>query len=829
MAIIEGFKKDYSGLTNYEVEETLSMFGKNIFYNNKKSTSLGNFIKEITQPFDLVIAILTLISFFNGHFAIGTVLLVFTAIHISLNILLQKRFDDEAESLKKHSFLKVNAIRSGKEIILTTDELLPGDIIVIHAGEKVPADGEILEEHDLSVDESLFTGDHVVTYKSAAPDNSENQLKKNYVYSGTTVLSGEAIVKVFAIGKRSLCIRTDKVRMHKPLRPTNSEKKALMLSSRLGVFSVIPLIITFFSLYTLQSYSTFFDCAMYSAAIAISLVPCCLPLVISALIYFDITKIKKHGVHFVNYKASDKLKDISVLCVDKTGIITSNNLSIAEIYSKNKQLFAHISTLACDRSVYNPIDDAILTFCTKVGTDVPVLQSNYLIHTFPFEPDIKMCGYVWKIGNNALLCAKGSPEGIINICNISEAEKTEITEKYADFAKKGYSVIAVACKELDKSKELVTSLEYENGLTFTGLFAIKDPPRESVTEAVSACNENGLRVIMVTGDNPDTASTVAANIGLDVKNEIITGEIISNCSDDDLIEIVNKTSVFARISPDDKVRIIKALQRCGNHVAISGENDSDVEALKKADIGICVGKNASDFAKEASDIILDDNSFEKISSVLGLGRNLFSKLIKSAGFTLSFQISLFLLNFFTIAFFGGQPLFLPIDIGLISLIVFSFGLFVFKNINNDFCIPKHKITISVVSYNIIFYIIYTAIMTITCLVSYKLAMDSMNIYYARAFSLSVFILSIIFSSFVIMSNERFGIISFIQNIKNREVVFTVLIAVIVLPLIIFVSPLNIIFGLADTQTLTFWAFVLTIIIAFIPATAMDIIKTFKRY
>ena len=837
MAKISNFTNDYVGLTNTELADNKEMFGRNDFITPMPNYDLRYFFKSALRPMNLILLLTALACFMGDKALIALIMLIMAVIYTALNFFSNKGISRHAQSMHDISVRKIKAVRNDTLCEIPADTLLPSDIIYLKEGDTVPADCTVLEQNDLTVDEAILTGVHISVIKTAEIDNSGNKLKSNYVYCGSKIVSGEAVCKVFAIGKRTMCVRNENVKICPPLTPTKNQSKLSTLANKVELLSLIPFAICFFILYFIKASANVTDPVIYSASLAISLIPAFVPLIVSTITALNVNTLKKQKKNIINFSSLEKAGDIDVICVDKTGIITSNNLSIAEIYTENKSAFAHISTLACDKNNPSAIDNIILEFCEEVGADVPIIQSNYLLHTFPFNSSEKMSAFVWKIGDNAILSAKGSPEDILHICKLTDTEKLTITAKQEEFAKKGYSVIAVAYKDLPKDRHhLASAISKENGLNFIGLYAINDPPRESITDAVESCKANGMRLMMITGDNPDTALTVATSIGLDTTGGIVSGDEIERLTNSEIAELIEKSNVFARVSPDTKLRIVNILKEMNKKVCIVGETESDVKVIKASDVGICIGENPSEYAKEASDIWLENNSLDEITNTLAFCKKNRSSTLRAFGFAMSMQFALFVSNLFALLFASKstnvQVEFLPLATLIIEILVFFLSVAIFTNTTGKITKTTGKVTLM----SVLTPLINTLVASAVVFLSYKLYLNSAHLDnistnidtafgFARCFGFATLVFVLIAEAFSYATDDLFAIANFIKVIKRPIVWGTLITTLVLLCLIVFVPSIATIFGLTPIAVPSL---LLAFVISLIPALVADILKTFRK-
>lgn len=816
MARISDFNGDYVGLSKTEIAENRKIFSKNLKRAQSDRPLYVLALSAVLEPLFIMLALVAALSFISGEPLCGIAAALFAAAHALLNIVTEMKADGYAEQLALRACPKVPVLSKEEIVMLPAYELLPGDIIVLEKGDEVPADCTVLEQHGLMADEFVFTNDHAPNYKYAESKKDDGKLKQNCVYLGTKITEGKAVAKVLAVGERALLFRSGKAQMEPALRPEKSEKAARRLYTRISYGSLAILALSMLYLLIAKNGLNFSWCFNGAAAVAAAIIPAAIPAAVSLIVLINAKRQAKAGICYANYKISSKLKNISVLCVDKTGVITGNKIKVADTFAPQKSLLAHISTLACGSYSDDPIDRAIVDYCARAGADVAVLQSNYLVHSYPLEPSLKMCGHIWKIGDSVLLCAKGSPEAIMDICSISEEERLAVKARQTYYSKKGYSVIAVACKELPSDSKTAESLREQSNLSFVGLIALSDPPRASVTDSVRLCNDYGIRVLMVTGDSIETAAAVAGNIGINTKNGIISGETLHNCTDDELVELAGRACVFARVAPEDKLRLVKALKRSGERVAVTVESNSEEEIAKAADVSFCMSESTQPYAKENADIIVKSNSFEKIVAAILDGKILHSRIVKTVGCALSVYITMFLTNIISMLSYGSLPVFLPVDIAYISLLLTAASAVIFSGIKYY---PRGKHT------NNLTIALRTLTMSVSSMVLFRLNFAEFEPETMRGFMLCFFTLMMLL---VIVSESddcRLTLASLIKMFGSKAHI-AVLAGVLILTLVFaFASPAA---SFLSAGRISLSMLAVSVLTASLVCVVNDIIKVVKR-
>ncbi|WP_256201291.1 cation-translocating P-type ATPase [Thermoanaerobacter thermocopriae] len=355
------------------------------------------------------------------------------------------------------------------------------------------------------------------------------------------------------------------------------------------------------------------------------------PVVLTVFLAMGAWRLAKRNSLIRRIPAIETLGAISVLCVDKTGTLTKNQMEVRDTYVFNdhdERELINYAVLACEEESYDPMEKAIKEYGEKNGLDVKSIYSKKLIHEYPFSSDLKMMGHVWEIDGKLVLTAKGSPESILPLCHLDDKELIDIKDRQFKMASNGYRVIAVA--KNDNMSIIPTNIT-ETKMDLIGLIGLADPPKEAVPDAIDICNEAGIRIVLITGDNGVTAQAIAKEIGIKNYNNVITGQELDKISEEDLRNRVKKTNIFARVTPRHKMRIVKALKENGEVVAMTGDGVNDAPALKYADIGIAMGKRGTGVAKDAADMVLLDDNFTTIVDTIRDGRRIYDNIKKHLG------------------------------------------------------------------------------------------------------------------------------------------------------------------------------------------------------
>ena len=665
MAKFNGFNGDYTGLSKGQVAANQAKYGFNEQQEAEKPKgAFSKIIELLKEPMFLLLFVTASIYFLLGEPRDGIIMLCFVLFMSFISLYQEWRTDKTLQALRDLSSPRAQVIRDGGLVTIDSRELTVGDLMTIEEGDKIPADCRLIELFDLGVDESSLTGESEAVWKTTEPDQV-NHFKRNYCYAGTSVIQGSALAEVEAIGSQTQFGAIGKDVMSAPDRPTPLEKQT---SKLVRICAVISL--AFFLIVTA---ATFFntgnvvDSLLAGVTLAMAIIPEEFPVILTIFLAMGAWRLARKSTLVRRMPSVETLGAVTVLCVDKTGTLTQNQMTVTDTYCHGiteKELMEY-TVLGCETEPYDPMEKAILSRAATLGIDAGALFGNRLLHEYPFNAQTRMMGHVWQLEGGPVLASKGSPESILPLCGLSEAEKKSVEEEQHKLAEKGYRVIAVAsCKV---QGDIPQSLqEYKMGLV--GLVGLEDPPREAVPGAVKVCQRAGIRVVMITGDNGTTAASIARRIGIAGCGEIITGEMLEAMPDEKLKDKVRTCNVFSRVLPRHKMRIVKALKESGEIVAMTGDGVNDAPALKYADIGIAMGKRGTGVAREAADMVLLDDNFTTIVEAVHDGRRIFDNILKSVGYVLVIHIPIALLALFA-PLLGLPALLLPIHVVLLELII----------------------------------------------------------------------------------------------------------------------------------------------------------------
>lgn len=833
------------GLSDTEVLESRTKYGPNELKPAKKLSLFQKALHVLTEPMFLLLLVTASIYFILGEVTDGIIMLGCVLFVSGIEFFQERKTDKALEELNTLSAINIRVIRNGKTQVIDSKDLVVGDIVLLEEGDKIPADGKILTAQGLGVNESALTGESTVVYKKPtdSPNNSESlndanittepsndfneHFKSDMCYAGCDVTNGSATIEITAVGPQ-----TEYGKIGKAL--SSIKKTKTPLEKQIGKLVIICTIIslTFCIIITLvnffyNAHLTFRDRITQSIlsgiTMAMATIPEEIPVVLTVFLAMGAWKLAKQNALTRNMKAVETLGAVTVLCTDKTGTITENKMTVKDIFTTNPN-FAIIAALACPASPYDPMEIAIQKYAFANGINQDIYNQK-LIHEYVFTNESKMMGQVWQNQNVKTLYAKGAYESILPLCHLDKTTEAKIIAQANTFSKLGYRVLAIA--EHQGIEQIPDNLS-DNSLTFVGLIALVDPPRQGIEASVEACHNAGVRIIMITGDNGQTATGIASQIGLRNSNEIITGAELEQMSDQELQKRVKTTNIFARVYPNHKMRIVKALQSNHEVVAMTGDGVNDAPALKKAEIGIAMGERGTNVAKEASDLILLDDNFNTIVDAIANGRAIYANIQKAISYILVIHIPIILTALF-VPLFDLPLLLLPVHIVLLELIIDPTSSIIFQRLKPDQNIMREKprrLGASIISFpTVIKCLAQGTLIFLAVFFSYSYLIHASHPQAeATAFAFTTLVLANILVVYVLQSN-RPALYNLIVDLKDKIIVLINTAIIAVLLLIIYVPLLN---RLVGTAPLSVPELLIALGLAALATLIFDLVKLFKH-
>ena len=647
--IFKVLNSNIDGLDSKEAKKRLNEYGQNIILNKKKKSWILRFLKQFNDAMIIILLIVALLLYFYGYFYsheyTDTIVILFVVfINAIVGFIQEEKAALILKDLKNYETSMCKVKRDDKILIINTKELVPGDIIYLESGETVPADIRILSCENLKVDESALTGESVPVQKSSdvLKENLIIQEQKNMLFLGTHVTNGKCIGIVVSTGKNSelgkIALSLNEIdRIETPL-----QLKIKELSKKITL--IVFIILIFIFILALINKYTILEIIMLCSSLAVAAIPEGLPTVITITLSVGISNLAKKKTVVKQMQAVETLGAIDIICSDKTGTITQNKMAVKDEYVIDENLLNYICALCNDGLIYkdkyvgDPTETCLYDYLYNKKVDPLKLRKKCeRLLDIPFDSDRKMFTTLNKIDNEVYILCKGSMDSLIEKINLSKTEKQEVLDKVKNLSKNALRTLGFAYKKLDYVPKNIKELEKaENNLFFAGILGMIDPPRKSVKKSVELCKNAGIRPIMITGDSIDTATAIAKDVGIiSNNNEAILGSELDKYNDKELKNIVKQYSVYARVNPAHKERIVFALQNSGKIVAMTGDGVNDAPAIKDAHVGVGMGITGTDVTKSASDIVLMDDSFSTIVVAIEEGRRIYNNIRNNIVFSLS--------------------------------------------------------------------------------------------------------------------------------------------------------------------------------------------------
>lgn len=658
---------DENGLTQNQAKENQKKYGKNELAEGKKKNPFILFLEQYKDFLVIILIIAALISGVLGDIESAIVIFVVITINAILGTVQHIKAEQSLDSLKEMSAPTAKVIRDGEIKVVEGKDVTVGDVVVIEAGDYVCSDGRIIENASLKVDESAMTGESEPVEKQETVLDGEKPLgdRVNMLYSGSFATYGRAKMVVTSVG-----METEIGKIASLLKSTQEKKTPLQESldnfgKKLSLI-IIGICVIVLGLELFRSdginLTVFTDAFVFAVALAVAAIPEALSSIVTIVLSVGTQKLAKENAIIRKLQAVEGLGSVSIICSDKTGTLTQNKMTVQKIYfdgqiiDKDDEINARQGQLIIDGALCNdsvqkegqeigdPTEIALVNFSEKHDLPVEKMREKYQrLGEIPFDSDRKLMSTVHKIGDNYKMLTKGAVDvlsGRIDEVKTMDGKRpftaedlAELKKVNTEFSQMGLRVLAVCERDVDT---VDISVDDEKDYILLGLVAMQDPPREESAEAVRKCKTAGIRPIMITGDHLVTASAIARKIGiLDDNGRAVEGREIENLSDEELDEFVSDVSVYARVSPEHKIRIVSAWQRKGYIVSMTGDGVNDAPALKQADIGVAMGITGSEVAKDAASMVLTDDNFATIVKAIENGRNLYRNIQRAIQFLLS--------------------------------------------------------------------------------------------------------------------------------------------------------------------------------------------------
>lgn len=867
-----------NGLTEYEVKKRLEESGPNELKKEKRIGAVTIFINQFKNALLLLLIFAGVLSVFLGEKIESIAIFGIILLNAILGFIQEYKAERAIEALKKMSAPTARVLREGREQKIPAKEIVPGDILILEAGDIVPADSRLIELSSLQIDESSLTGESVPSKKIIEKLKPENSVadQENMAFMNTIVTYGKGKSIVTNTG-----MKTEFGKIAESLQKTTSvqtplQLKFAQLAKQIGIVTILLVMFVLIS-GTLQG-TPFTQMLMLALALTVSTIPNSLPLVVTVGLSMGTKKLAKENMLIKKLPAAESLGAATIICSDKTGTITKNEMTITNVFTNNQmidvsgsgydpkgnftkdgrpmdskdiELLLRIGYL-CNNAkleekdqgyelIGDPTEGSLIVLAKKGKLNDKHLQANFKFYEeLPFDSDRKRMSVIYenKINKKTEAYVKGAPDLLLKVCSktikngkvvtLSKEDKQKIIKMNDSLAEKALRVLALAYKDVSDLKKYTLN-SVENDLVFVGLVGMIDPPRDEVKQAIEDCQKAGIKVMIITGDHTLTTQAVAKKIGLFKKGDLVlTGEDVEKMSDKELEEKIEKVRIIARAMPIQKLKIVEILQKRGHIVAMTGDGINDAPALKKADIGIAMGITGTDVAKEVSEATLVDDNFATIVKAIGVGRNIYNTLIRSAKFFLSCNSGEIISVFMAIILKLPLPL-LPLQLLLMNMLTDNFPALGLGFESDEKGImdhpprdPKEKPISGKIFFSIIIFGLIMGSGTLFMFIQYK----DLDLDKARTVAFTTLVM---FQMFAVMSSRSlYPSLSKLNPFSNMWLLGAVCLSLIIQAAVIYLPSLQTIFGTVSLLSIDWLKIIAISSIGFVMMELSKLLLAFKK-
>jgi P-type Ca2+ transporter type 2C len=816
------------GLSQAQIVLLQRQYGKNVFRHSSPHRFLHILWNIAREPMFILLAISCSLYFVLGNINEGIMMAVAMMIVMAISLYQEVRSSHALKALKQFTEPKVTVIRNGIQVVISNEDLVPGDIIMLEEGAKVPADAEVVQSNDLSVNESIITGESLPVEKN----QSKN---KNLLYQGSTIDSGKCIARVTETGNNTVLAK-----IGKSIEGYASQKTLLQVQINrfvrsLALFGLLALFVIFLVNYV--RYDHFATSLLFALTLAMSAVPEEIPVAFSSFMALGAYKMSKLGIISRQPQIIENLGSVNVICLDKTGTITENRMEVKSIYDyKNdatidvgngiepgNEMVLRYAVLASESNPFDAMEKAIWNaWYLHVGDKN--LRAQGMIYEYPLEGRPPMMTHVYQSGNTFMVAGKGATERICTICRLDEFNKKKVLRQAQLLAAKGHRVLGVA-SAFHKESSFPESQDDFNW-RFEGMVSMFDPLKKNIPEVLKKIYDAKIEIKLITGDYPETAINIAQQAGIQNPLRFYTGEEIINMNEEKLKTSVKTTNVFARMFPDAKLRVINAIKANGEIVAMTGDGVNDAPALKASNIGIAMGQKGTETAQAVSDLVLTDDNLEKIVLAVREGRKIYNNLVKAIRYIISIHIPIILTASLPVILGWRYPnIFTPIHVIFLELIMGpTCSIFFEKEPVEESIIqsgPRNPQRGLFTYEQLLISIVQGFMITAGVLSLYFIFMNfDHTIEETRTIVFTTIILSNVFLTFASRSFTK--TLYYTSRYKNRLAPLVLIVSTVFLVVLHFVAPIRSLFQLVP---ITFFEFGICLSVAFVSVMWFEVYKT----
>ena len=672
------------GLTQEHAKRLLLQYGKNELKDDTGPTPLLIFFSQFKSILILLLIVAAITSLTLNDVVDGLLILGIVFLNATFGFIQEYKAQKSIQALKKLTVAQVRVKRGGEELEIPSTMLVPGDIIVLEEGNRIPADCVLVESVHFEVNEAALTGESLPVQKNLL------NTQESHIYLGTTVTKGRALARVVTTGMQTKFGKIASSLAKMPEEQTTTQKRLATLGTQLGFLALAASCIVFALGY--MRGQPVIELLLTSISLAVAAVPEGLPAIITVTLAVGMQRMAKKKAILRKLAAIESLGSTTLIATDKTGTLTKNEMRVSKAWYEGEKTLQQLLKVGvlCNNAqlIYkhghdsfdvlgDTTEGALLLFAQKHGiVESEAKSEGEIVEEFPFDPTVKIMSVVWKQGKELQLLTKGAPESLLErstkilingkVHALTDVKRAQIEKEFTAFAKQGLRIIALTSKDLHNKP--TNRAAAEKNLTFLGFVGISDPPREEVASAIAMARKAGIKTVMITGDNELTANAIATSIGLIQENEeIITGKQLQELSETELLTKLDKIRVFARTTPDQKVYIVQLFQRLGHIVAVTGDGVNDALALKQAHVGVAMGITGTDVAKEAADMIITDDNYATIVTAVYEGRIIFNNIKSTIKYLIGSNLGEVVITVITVAL-GWPLIFTPIHLLYINLV-----------------------------------------------------------------------------------------------------------------------------------------------------------------
>jgi Ca2+-transporting ATPase len=819
--------RNMRGLFTEEVIALQKQYGKNLFHFKKEHRFLHIVWDIIREPMFILLAIACSLYFILGEISEGIMMAVAMLIIMAISIYQDVKSSKAIRALKQFTEPKTPVIRNSKEQVIDSQDLVPGDIMLLEEGMRIPADALILQQNDLSIDESIVTGESI-------PVTKNESVGYNQLFQGSTINSGKCTAHVTAIGSNTILGQIGRSISGYSLPKTVLQVEVNKFVRRLAIFGLASFLIIFSVNYF--HYQEFTVSLLFALTLAMSVVPEEIPVAFSSFMALGAYKMSRSGIISRQPQIIENLGAMTVLCLDKTGTITENKMQLKAIYEFEEDSLSEFSSngkpvnsevlfygvLASESNPFDSMEKAIWE-AYKINSGKDPHEDLTMVHEYPLQGQPPMMTHVYKKGSILIAAAKGGAERILEVCKLDDKTRNKVFDHVKRLAENGYRILGVA--SCIHSSAHWPQNQDDFTWKFEGLLALYDPPKKNVREVIKRIYEAGVDIKLITGDYPETGISIAQQVGINNPLRFATGTKVMAMPEHELQLKVKTTNVFVRMFPEAKLKVINAIKANADIVAMTGDGVNDGPALKSADIGIAMGKKGTETARQASDLVLTDDDLDKITIAVQEGRKIYSNLVKAIRYIISIHIPIILTASLPVILGWTYPnIFTPIHVIFMELIMGpTCSIFFEKEPIEESSImggPRNRSAGLFTKEELLISVVQGLMITAGILVLYYVYMQNgHSLEETRTMIFTTLVLSNVFLTFVSRSFTK-SIYHTIRY-KNSLAPLLLIVSVIFLLLLYWVPFVQHLFKLAPVSASDFW---ISLIVAFVSVMWFEVYK-----